>query len=68
MKQHTKATKKHYVYALDNSLQDIDYNIEHAIIKVCEKEIHSVRTVEVHKQQLMSKEDYSMMEIFRHID
>lgn len=42
--------------------------MEHALIRICEKEISSVKNVEVLKQQLMSKEDFSMLEIFRHID
>jgi Ca2+-binding EF-hand superfamily protein len=42
--------------------------MEHALIKICEKEIQSVRKVEVFKQQLMSLEDFSMLEIFRHMD
>ena len=31
-------------------------------------EIKSVKSVEVHKQDLMSFEDFSMLEIFRHVD
>jgi hypothetical protein len=63
-----KKTKKYFTYALDNSLTKISYDIEHAIIKICEREIQSVRTVEPLKQELMSFQDFSMLEIFRHID
>ena len=47
--QHNISTKKHYVYALDNSLCKVNYDIEHAIIRICEKEIMSVKKVEVFK-------------------
>jgi len=63
-----KKTKKHFTYALDNSLTKVSYDIEHAIIRICEREIQSVRKVEPLKQELMSFQDFSMLEIFRHID
>jgi len=66
--QHLKATKKYYVYAQDNSLTKLSYDIEHSIIKIFEKEIQAVKGVEIDKQELMCKEDFSMLEIFRHID
>ena len=67
-KQHFSTTKKKYTYAQHNSLTKLSYDIEHAIIRICEREIQSVKGVEVIKQQLMSEQDFSMLEIFRHID
>ena len=66
--RHFQKTKKFYTYAEDNSLTKVTYDIEHAIIKICEREIQSVRKVEQLKQELMSFSDFSMMEIFRNID
>ena len=48
-RQHNKATQKQYMYALDNSLQKLNFDIELAIIKICEKEIMSVKEVEKFK-------------------
>ena len=42
--------------------------MEHAIIRIFEREIQSVKKVEHLKQELMSFQDFSMLEIFRHID
>lgn len=66
--QHNRATKREFSYAVDNSLMTLSFEIEHAIIRICEKEIQCVKDVEKQKQSLMSREDYSMLEIFRHID
>lgn len=52
--QNFKKTKKYFTYALDNSLTKVSYDIEHAIIRICEREIQSVRKVEPLKQELMS--------------
>ena len=66
--QHDRVTKKQFVYAKDNSLISLSYDVEHAIIRICEREILSVKQVEKLKQELMSYSDFSMLEIFRHID
>lgn len=66
--QHKKATKKQYIYALDNSLTSVSYDVELGIIRICEKEIQSMRNVETFKQELLSFQDFSLFEIFRHID
>ena len=66
--QHNVVTKKKYVYAVDNSQTSLNHDIEHGIIRICEQEIKSVKAVENDKQELMSYEDFSMLEIFRHID
>lgn len=34
-----KKTKKYYTYALDNSLTKVSYDIEHGMIRICEREI-----------------------------
>ena len=67
-REHFKSTKKYFTYALDNSLTKISYDIEHALIRICEREIASVKVVEPLKQELMSFQDFSMLEVFRHID
>jgi hypothetical protein len=41
-----KKTKKHYTYAKENNMTKVSYDIEHAIIRICEREIQSVRSVE----------------------
>ena len=48
-RQHRAATKKYFVYGLDNTQTTISYDIEHAIVKVCEREIQCVRQVEKFK-------------------
>ena len=53
-KQHALSIKKHYSYAVHNSLTRLSYNVEHAIIRICEKEIQSVKCVEQTKQKIMS--------------
>ena len=63
-----KSTKKNYQYALDNSKITLSHDIELGIIRVFETEIQAVRKVEAYKQELMSFQDYSMLEIFRCID
>jgi hypothetical protein len=67
-RQHNLSTKKKFTYAVDNTLMKLSYDIEHAIIRICEREIASVKQVESMKQALMSMEDFSLLEIFRHID
>jgi len=42
-RQHNAATKKKFTYALDNSRMKLSYDIEMAIIKICEREILSVK-------------------------
>jgi len=44
-----KSTSKNYVYALDNTYISLGYDVEHAIIRICEREIQSVKKVEVLK-------------------
>jgi len=48
-KQHFISTKSKYSYAQHNSLTKLSYDIEHAIIRVCEREIQSVKQVETFK-------------------
>ena len=48
-KQHFLSTKKKYQYAQHNSLTKLSYDIEHALIRICEKEIMSVKGVEQFK-------------------
>lgn len=67
-RQHHKGTKDLYRYGVDNSRVKLDYDVEHALISVFEKEIQSVLQVEQQKQSLMSQKDFSLLEIFRHID
>lgn len=66
--QNVASFKRHYTYADDNSKIVLSHDIEHSIIKIFEKEIQSVKKVEVLKQELMGYQDYSMLEIFRTID
>ena len=63
-----KSSKKNFVYALDNSRIQLSHDIEIGITRVFEKEIASVKSVEPLKQELMSYNDYSLIEIFRAID
>jgi hypothetical protein len=67
-KSNLKSTKKNFTYALDNSRINLSHDIELGIIRVFEKEIASVKSVEPLKQELMSFTDYSLVEIFRAID
>ena len=67
-KQDILSTKKNYIYALDNSKITLSHDIELGITKIFEKEIWALRKVEPLKQELMSFQDYSMLEIFRCID
>lgn len=62
------STKKNYIYALDNCKIVLGHDIDLALIKIFEVEIQAVRKVEAYKQELMSFQDYSMLEIFRCID
>lgn len=66
--QNLKATKKYYSYGVENHKTVLTYDVEHAIIRICEKEIASVKSVEPLKQGLMTYVDFSILEIFRHID
>ena len=65
---HFKNTKRNYTYGLDNANTQVSYDIEHAILRICEREIQSVKAVEQLKQELMSVKEFSYLEIFRHVD
>jgi len=67
-RQDIRTTKQHYDYAMDNSKLELGHDVDHGIIRICEREISAVRKVEALKQELMSFPDYSMLEIFRSID
>ena len=67
-RQDLRSTKKHYTYAVENSKLQLGHDVDHGIIRICEREIQAVRKVESLKQELMSFQDYSMLEIFRSID
>ena len=45
-RQHFSSTKRHFTYAEDNSLTKVSYDVEHAIIRIFEREIQSVKKVE----------------------
>ena len=61
-----KATNKFFHYGLHTVR--LNYDVEHAVMKVIEQEINCLKKVENMKQQLVSQFDYSIMEIFRTID
>ena len=68
MKQDILSTKKNYIYALDNCKINLGHDVELGVTKIFEREIWALRKVESFKQELMSYQDYSMLEIFRCID
>ena len=67
-KQDLLSTKKNYIYALDNAKINLGHDVELGVTKIFEREIWALRKVETLKQELMSFQDYSMLEIFRCID
>ena len=61
-----RAAKRHFQYGLQQT--KLSYEVEYAVLKVIEKEIECLKRVELLKQQLVSRFDYSILSIFRIID
>lgn len=65
-KKNLRATKRHFQYGLTHT--KLNYDVEFAVMKVVEMEIENLKKVELMKQQLISRSDYSVLSVFRLID
>lgn len=66
--QNLNASKKNSTYGIENYRIKLSYAVEHGILRIAEREIQALKATEPLKQELMSFNDYSSLEIFRAID
>ena len=66
--QNLKSGMKNSTYGVENHRVQLSYDVEHGILKIFEREVITIKAAEPLKQELMSFNDYSSLEIFRAID